>query len=253
MMREKRTPPQLAIGFHAIEAAIVSGKQIEKILIQRGLKGELFQKTMALVQEHQIPFQYVPVEKLQRITTKNHQGILAFLSPITFGSIEEIVSLAFEEGKNPLILLLDGLTDVRNVGAIARTAECLGATAVVMTEMGSAPINEDTIKTSAGALMHLPVCKTKMAVDTIHLLQSMGIHCIAATEKATLLPEECDMRVPLCIVMGNEEKGISKAALKAVQQGVRIPMTGITTSLNVSVAAGMLLYETVRQRRGSHE
>ena len=128
MMREKRTPPQLAIGFHAIEAAIIAGKQIEKILIQRGLKGELFQKTMALVQEHQIPFQYVPSEKLQRITTKNHQGILAFLSPITFGNLEEIVSLSFEKGKVPLVLLLDGLTDVRNVGAMARTAECLGAT-----------------------------------------------------------------------------------------------------------------------------
>jgi 23S rRNA (guanosine2251-2'-O)-methyltransferase len=253
MIREKRTPPQLAIGFHAIEAAILAGKQIEKIMIQRGLKGELFQKTMALIQENQVPFQYVPIEKLQRITTKNHQGIIAFQSPVTFGNIEEIVSATYEEGKTPLVLLLDGLTDVRNVGAIARTAECLGATAIVMTEMGSAPINEDTIKTSAGALMHLPVCKTKMAVDTIHLLQSMGIVCIAATEKATDYPENCDMKVPLCIVMGNEEKGISKAALKAVQQGVRIPMSGITTSLNVSVAAGMLLYEAMKQRRLNHE
>ncbi len=253
MIREKRTPPQLAIGFHAIEAAILAGKQIEKIMIQRGLKGELFQKTMALIQENQVPFQYVPIEKLQRITTKNHQGIIAFQSPVTFGNIEEIVSTTFENGKTPLVLLLDGLTDVRNVGAIARTAECLGATAIVMTEMGSAPINEDTIKTSAGALMHLPVCKTKMAVDTIHLLQSMGIVCIAATEKATDFPENCDMTVPLCIVMGNEEKGISKAALKAVKQGVRIPMTGITTSLNVSVAAGMLLYEAMKQRRLNHE
>ncbi len=243
----------LIIGFHAIEAAIESGKQVEKVLIQRGLKGELYQKTMGLIQENNIPFQYVPIEKLQRISTKNHQGIIGFLSPVTFGNLEEIVSQVFENGETPLLLLLDSLTDVRNVGAIARTAECMGAHAIILTESGSAPINEDAVKTSAGALMYLPVCKTKMAADAIFILQSMGVKCIAATEKGNVFPEQCNMTLPLCIVMGNEEKGLSRAALKAVEDLVNIPMTGKTTSLNVSVAAGMLIYEAAKQRRVGHE
>jgi 23S rRNA (guanosine2251-2'-O)-methyltransferase len=242
----------LIIGFHAIEAAIGSGKQVEKVLIQRGLKGELFQKTMAIIQENNIPYQYVPIEKLQRISTKNHQGIIGFLSPVTFGHLEEIVSQVFENGETPLLLLLDALTDVRNVGAIARSAECMGAHAIILTETGSAPINEDAVKTSAGALMYIPVCKTKMAADAIHILQSMGVKCIAATEKGNVFPENCDMTLPVCIVMGNEEKGLSRAALKSVDDLVNIPMIGKTTSLNVSVAAGMLIYEASQQRRKSH-
>lgn len=243
----------LIIGFHAIEAAINANKQVEKILIQRGLRGDLFQNTMVLIQENNIPFQYVPIEKLQRISSKNHQGIIGFLSPVTFGNLEEIVSQVFEKGETPLLLLLDGLTDVRNVGAIARSAECMGAHAIVLTESGSAPINEDAVKTSAGALMYIPVCKTKMAADAIHILQSMGVKCIAATEKGNTLPENCNMSLPLCIVMGNEEKGLSNAALKSVDALVNIPMQGKTTSLNVSVAAGMLIYEASKQRRANHE
>jgi 23S rRNA (guanosine2251-2'-O)-methyltransferase len=247
-MREERTKPLLALGFHAIEAAIISGKQIDKVMMTRGLQGELFQKTIKLLKEYQIPVQMVPLEKLNRISSKNHQGMIAFLSPITFGNLEEIISATFEKGEIPLILLLDGITDVRNLGAIARTAECLGAHAIVLPEQGSAPVNEDAVKTSAGALMYIPICKTKLGIDAVQLLQSMGIICVAASEKAEALPQTVNFNLPLCIILGGEEKGISNAIIRTADFLIRIPMIGKTTSLNVSVAAGMLLYEATRQR-----
>ena len=247
-MREERSKPLLALGFHAIEATITSGKQIDKVMLTRGLQGELYHKTLSLLKEHQIPLQYVPVEKLNRISTKNHQGMIAFISPISFGNLEELVSTTFEKGQTPLLLLLDGVTDVRNLGAIARTAECMGAHGLILPESGSAPVNEDAVKTSAGALMHLPICKTKLGIDAVQLLQSMGVMCIAASEKAEITPQSIDLTKPLCIIMGGEEKGISNAILRSADYLIRIPMNGITTSLNVSVAAGMLLFETARQR-----
>jgi 23S rRNA (guanosine2251-2'-O)-methyltransferase len=247
-MRETKSKPLLAIGFHAIEAAIAAGKQIDKVMLTKGLQGELYQNTTKILRAHSIPMQFVPIEKLNRISNKNHQGMIAFLSPIAFGDLEEIVSAAFEKGEIPLILLLDGVTDVRNLGAIARTAECMGAHAIVIPETGSAPVNEDAVKTSAGALMHLPICKTKTGLDAVQLLQSMGVTCIAASEKAELAPQLVALNRPICIVMGGEEKGISNNILRCADYLVRIPMTGITSSLNVSVAAGMLLFETTRQR-----
>jgi 23S rRNA (guanosine2251-2'-O)-methyltransferase len=247
-MREERSKPLLALGFHAIEAAIASGKQIDKVMLTRGLQGELYQKTITLIKEHQVPLQFVPIEKLNRISNKNHQGIIAFISPITFGNLEELVSSTYEKGEVPLFLLLDGVTDVRNLGAIARTAECMGAHGIIIPESGSAPVNEDAVKTSAGALMHIPICKTRLGIDALQMLQSMGVMCIAASEKAEITPSSIDLTKPLCIVMGGEEKGISNAILRSADYLIRIPMNGITTSLNVSVAAGMLLFETARQR-----
>jgi 23S rRNA (guanosine2251-2'-O)-methyltransferase len=247
-MRETKSKPLLALGFHAIEAAIAAGKQIDKVMLTKGLQGELYQNTTKMLKLHQIPMQFVPIEKLNRISNKNHQGIIAFLSPITFGNLEEIISATFEKGESPLILLLDGVTDVRNLGAIARTAECMGAHAIVLPESGSAPVNEDAVKTSAGALMHLPICKTKTALDAVQLLQSMGVTCVAASEKAELTPQAIQFNQPICIIMGGEEKGISNNVIRTADHLIRIPMTGITTSLNVSVAAGMLLFETTRQR-----
>ena len=247
-MREQKSKPLLAIGFHAIEAALIAGKQIDKVMLTKGLHGELYHNTTKLLKEHQIPLQFVAIEKLNRISNKNHQGMIAFLSPISFGNLEEIVSITFERGEIPLILLLDGVTDVRNLGAIARSAECMGAHAIVIPESGSAPVNEDAVKTSAGALMHLPICKTKTGLDAVQLLQSMGITCIAASEKAEQTPQSIDLKHPVCFVMGGEEKGISNNILRTADHLIRIPMKGITTSLNVSVAAGMLLFETMRQR-----
>ncbi|MDP4210731.1 MAG: 23S rRNA (guanosine(2251)-2'-O)-methyltransferase RlmB [Bacteroidota bacterium] len=237
-------------GIRAILEAIRSGKEIDKVLVRKGLSGELFQELLTEMRESKILFQQVPNEKLDRVTRKNHQGVIAFISPITYQNIEEIVPALYEKGKVPFILVLDSLTDVRNIGAIARTAECAGVDAIIVPEKGSAQINGDAIKTSAGALHYIPVCRVKSLNSTVRFLKESGIRTIAATEKASDTYFNVDMKEPLALIMGAEDTGISLELLRSADHLVRIPISGHIESLNVSAAASVLIYEAVKQRLG---
>lgn len=235
-------------GIRAVIEAIKSGKEIEKVLIKKGLRGELFGELFSLVKELRIPFQYVPIEKIDRVTRKNHQGIVAYTSPIEYKNIEEILPSLFEQGKTPLFLILDQVSDVRNFGAIARTAECAGVDAIIIPTKGSAQVNSDAIKTSAGALHKIPVCRTESLKDTIKFIKESGVQIIAATEKSDDLYYQADYTLPTAIIMGSEEKGVYIEFLKLADQNVKIPILGEIESLNVSVAAAIITYEAVRQR-----
>lgn len=244
IMQEK----DFIFGIRAVIEAIKSGKQIDKLLIKAGLKGELFFELMELVKSLQIPFQYVPNERINRVTMKNHQGVLAFISPIEFQNIENILPALFESGKNPFIVILDKVTDVRNFGAITRTAECANVDVVIIPEKGSAQISADAVKTSAGALLKIPVCRVKNLGQTIKYLQQSGIQIVAATEKADNFYYQIDFTIPTAILMGAEDKGVDMEYLKVADQMVKIPIIGEIESLNVSVAASILIYEAVKQR-----
>ena len=238
----------MIFGIRAVIEAINSGKEIDKVLLQKGERGDLFKEAFDLIRQHEIPFQYVPVEKLNRITRKNHQGVIAFVSPVTFYDLENYLPTLFEEGKNPVILVLDQVTDVRNFGAIVRTAECAGVDAVLVPDKGAARINADAVKTSAGALHLVPVCRTKDLKKSILYLQQSGLKIIAATEKSSENYIKTDYSGPVAIVMGSEEFGIDRQILDMADDRVQIPILGKIQSLNVSVAAGLLVYEVVRQR-----
>lgn len=235
-------------GIRATIEAIRSGKEINKVLIRKGLKGELFHELYEEVKEHQIPFQIVPAERFNKISNKNHQGVITLVSPITYYQLEDILPGIFESGKIPFLLMLDKVNDVRNFGAIARTAECSGVDAIIISAKGSASINADAVKTSAGALHHIPVCREKDLKKTIHLLQESGIVVMAATEKAEDLYFKKDLTVPLAVMMGSEEKGIAWDYLRLTDGSLSIPINGNIESLNVSAATAILCYEVVRQR-----
>lgn len=238
-------------GTRAVIEAINNKRFIEKILIKKGLKNELFHELQLLIKENNISVQYVPIEKINRITRKNHQGVLAFISPIEYSDIEILLPGIFEKGKDPLILIIDQITDVRNFGAIARSAECAGVDAIIIPEKGMARIGADAVKTSAGALHYIPVCKTRNQVKTIQFLINSGIHIFAATEKADKIYTESNMKIPLAIVMGSEDTGISREILNLTHEQVKIPILGKIESLNVSVSAALMIYEAVRQRNYS--
>jgi 23S rRNA (guanosine2251-2'-O)-methyltransferase len=250
MYREKKKENEsgLTFGTHPVIEAIRSGKEIEKILIQQGLRSENYHELMQLVKEKKIPFQFVPAEKLNRVTARNHQGIIAFVSPVEFQHAEDIVPMLYEMGKQPLLLILDRVTDVRNFGAIVRTAECAGVDAIIIPARGSAQINADAVKTSAGALFRVPVCRSHNLKSTIDFLKDSGIKIIACTEKARENYFTPDFTEPVAVMMGSEEDGISGEYLKKADQSVLIPMKGDIASLNVSVAAGIILFEAARQR-----
>jgi len=235
-------------GIRPVIEAIESGKTIDKIFIQNSLHGSLFIELKKLLTKHNLHINYAPIEKLNRLTRKNHQGVIAFLSDIPFYKIDNVLPQIFEEGKTPLILMLDRLTDVRNFGAIARSAECTGVNAIIIPERGSAPVSSDAIKSSAGAIYNIKICKEKNLAHVVDFLQQSGISVISATEKAEKLAYSIDLSVPLCIVMGNEETGISKEVLHHSDHKIKLPILGKTGSLNVSVACGAILYEAVRQR-----
>ena len=235
-------------GMRPVIEAINANKDIERIFIQNGLKSELFRELMILLKQNNIQYQYVPIAKLNRITRKNHQGIVAYISPITYDDIEQIIPGLFENGIDPLILIMDKITDVRNFGAIARTAECAGVDAIIVPAKGSALITADSIKTSAGALHKIPVCRTKNLYDTVDYLLDYGLQLVSATEKAEKYIYDVDFKIPTVIVMGNEEKGVTREILNKSTEKVKIPMIGEIASLNVSVAAGIITYEAVRQR-----
>lgn len=246
MMMKKET---LIFGIRPVLEAISAGKEIDKVLLQKGLRGDLFQELFGLVRELNIPLQIVPIDRLNRITRKNHQGVIALISQISYHKLEQVMPGVYERGKTPLVLLLDHLTDVRNFGAIARTAECSGVDAIVIPSKGAAAINEDAMKTSAGALNIIPVCRVDRLDDAVSFLKESGLKVVAATEKAVLDYDEEDLAVPLAIVLGSEEHGVSTDILKSSDTLVRIPQKGDIGSLNVSVAAGVLLFETLRQRK----
>lgn len=247
-MQHEQNENDMIFGIRATIEAIRAGKEINKIIIQKGLQGDLFRefKSEMAGMEHLV--QLVPIEKLNRITRKNHQGVISFVSPVTYYSIEEIVPKIFEEGKNPLLLILDRVTDVRNFGAICRSAECLGVDAVVIPSRGSAAINADAVKTSAGALHTLPVCRENNLKQTIDYLLESGIQVVGCTEKGSVDAEKCDLTGPTAIIMGSEDEGISPEYLKRCNARIKIPMIGKIESLNVAVASGIVLYETLRQR-----
>lgn len=245
--REKQQD-DLIFGIRAVMEAIHSGKEIERVLIKSGLTGDLYKEFFDLVRQHQVPFQFVPLEKLNRVTHKNHQGVLAFVSPIVFHKMEDLLPSLFEEGKTPLILVLDQVSDVRNFGAIVRSAECAGVDAVIVPEQGAAKINADAVKTSAGALHLVPLCRVKNIVDAVMYLQQSGLRVVAATEKASNVYTATELTGPLAVVMGAEDKGIDRRILSLADYRVKIPILGKIESLNVSVAAALLVYEVVRQR-----
>ncbi|WMJ72474.1 23S rRNA (guanosine(2251)-2'-O)-methyltransferase RlmB [Cytophagaceae bacterium ABcell3] len=238
----------IVFGIRPVIEAIHSGREIDKIFVQKDQNSLLTNELIALAQEHGIPIARVPLEKLNKITRKVHQGVICYLSAIHYASLDNVISEAWNQGKEPLLLILDRITDVRNFGAITRTAECMGVNGIVIPSRGAAQINSDALKTSAGALNFIPVCREENLKNTLTYLKDSGIQIIACTEKAEDLPASVDMKGPVAIVMGSEEDGISPEYLKKADKKVRIPMTGKVGSLNVSVAAGMILYEVVRQR-----
>ncbi|UOE46372.1 23S rRNA (guanosine(2251)-2'-O)-methyltransferase RlmB [Mucilaginibacter sp. SMC90] len=246
--RPQRESNQMVFGIRAVVEAIRSGKEIEALFIQRGISGSLIHELKELMNEYQIVAQQVPVEKLNRITQKNHQGVIAVISPIVYQKIENIIPEVFERGETPLILVLDSITDVRNMGAIARTAECAGVHAIVIPAKGSAQINPDAIKTSAGALYKIPVCRHDNFMQTVRFLQESGLQLVCCTEKTQDNIYNPDYTVPTAIVMGSEEDGIRNEIIRISDHLAKIPMFGEIESLNVSVSTGIILYEAIRQR-----
>ncbi|NRD24774.1 23S rRNA (guanosine(2251)-2'-O)-methyltransferase RlmB [Winogradskyella litoriviva] len=235
-------------GIRAIIEAVKSGKTIDKVFMQKGLHGDLFKELESIIRSESINSSYVPVEKLNRLTRGNHQGAVAQISPIAFHDIDDLVSSVLESDKTPLFLLLDHLSDVRNFGAIVRTAECTGVNGIIIQKKGGAPINGDTIKTSAGAIFKIPICKVDHIKDAVFHMQSSGIRVIAATEKAENYLYDVSFKEPCAIIMGSEGRGINPSVLKVVDDQAKLPILGEIESLNVSVACGAFLYEAVRQR-----
>ena len=239
---------EMIFGVRAVKEALDAGKEIDKILIKRDMQSDLSRELFAALRGRMIPVQRVPVERIDRITRKNHQGVVAFVSPITYQLTEDIVPFLFEQGKSPLLLMLDGITDVRNFGAIARTCECAGVDAIIIPAKNSVTVNADAVKTSAGALMTLPVCKEQSLTATIKFLKDSGFRILAATEKGDYDYSKANYTDPTCIIMGAEDTGVPYEHLKYCDEWVRIPLMGKIESLNVSVAAGILIYEAVKQR-----
>ncbi|MFS4493618.1 23S rRNA (guanosine(2251)-2'-O)-methyltransferase RlmB [Maribacter sp. 2308TA10-17] len=235
-------------GIRAVLEAINSEESIDKIFIQRGLKSDLSQELESAVRKNQINISYVPIEKLNRLTKNNHQGVVANISPISFHQLEELVETVLESKKLPLFLLLDQLSDVRNFGAIIRTAECTGVDGIIIQKKGAAPVTSDTVKTSAGAAFKVPIAKVDHIKDAVFYLQASGIQVISATEKTENTIYDVSFNAPIAIVMGSEDRGISPSILKASDQMAKLPLLGEIQSLNVSVACAVFLYEAVRQR-----
>lgn len=239
----------IIFGIHPVQEAVRSGKQIDRILIKQGFRNEMIPGLFPLLRDQKVPFQYVPVEKLNRLTTKNHQGIIALVSELEYTDLEKLIPILFEQGKIPSVAVLDGITDVRNMGAIARSAECAGFDALVIPSKGSAQINSEAIKSSAGALSIIPVCRVANLPDAVKFLRDCGLQIIAATEKAEKDLYSADFRQPVALIMGAEDAGIDPKLLKLADMLIKIPMFGKIQSLNVSAAATVLFYESVRQRK----
>ena len=238
----------MIFGTRAVMEAIKAGREIEKIFIQAGLNNDLTKELITIAKENEVPLSFTPQQKLNKLSTKNHQGVICLLSAVKYAVLEDLIDHAYANGKEPFFLMLDRITDVRNFGAIARTAECAGLTGIIIPGKGNAPITGDAMKTSAGALSHLPVCRVNDFKKTIQTLKENGIQVLACTEKAATAIYEVDLKTPVALIMGSEEDGISPMLLKEADQLVKIPMYGNIASLNVSVSAGIVLYEVIRQK-----
>lgn len=241
----------LIFGMRAVIEAIDADKAIDKILLQKGLSNDLFNQLRQALKGKDIPYQFVPPEKLRRIVgdnEKNHQGVVAYLAEVIYHETEELLTKVFEKGKMPLVLILDRITDVRNFGAIARSAECAGVNFIIIPSRGAAQINADAVKTSAGALHRIAVCREENLKNTIEFLKESGLQIVACHEKTDTNVYEADFKKPTAIIMGSEENGISGEYLKRSDVQVKIPMSGSIASLNVSVATGIVLFEVVKQR-----
>lgn len=237
----------LIYGIRPVIEAIKAGKEVDKLFIQNGLKGELIPELRKLINEFQIPFQYVPIEKLNRMVKANHQGIACYISEIAYQPIESLLMSVFEKGETPLFIILDRITDVRNMGAIARSAACAGAHAIIIPDRGGAPVNADAVKTSAGALNIIPVHKSHNIKTTIEYLKESGLKIVSVSEKGKKDYFNSQLTGPLALIMGSEEDGVSGEYLNRSDEVIKIPMKGEISSLNVSVAAGIILFEVVRQ------
>lgn len=240
----------LIYGTRAVMEAIRAGKQIEKILVQTGLNNDLIRELASVARERNLPITYVPLEKLNRLysNSKNHQGVICVLSAITYASLNDLIDFAYSEGREPFFIILDRITDVRNFGAIARTAECAGVEGIIIGDKGNAPITGDAMKTSAGALNHLPVCREPDLKKTLKFLRDNGIMIVSCTEKAEKSIYDVKFDRPVALILGSEEDGISDVLLRESDELVKIPMKGKIESLNVSVSAGIAVYEVVRQK-----
>ena len=235
-------------GIRSVIEALKSGQHLERVFIQKNLKGDLYKELMLELHHGTTPISMVPIERINKFTRKNHQGVVALISPIQYHSLHHLVPELFEKGENPLIVLLDEITDVRNFGAIARTAECLGVHGMVIPIKGGAQVNEDAVKTSAGAFHYLPVCREKSLQEAAQFLLESGFSLIACSEKTDKYLSEMDFTGPTVLIMGSEERGISEELMNLAHGIAKINMTGKIESLNVSVATGMALYEIQRQR-----
>lgn len=247
-MSEDKTESEI-FGIRPIIEGIKSGVTFDRVFIQKGLSGDLISELKDLIKKHEIESKTVPVEKLNRLTRKTHQGVFAFISPVEFISLEDLISQTTESGANPLYVILDQITDVRNFGAIVRTAECTGVNGIIIPKQGSAPVSSDAMKTATGAIFNVPICKVDNLKDTVYYMQSEGIQVVAATEKSNDFIYDVDMSGATAIVVGNEQKGITLGMQKIADRKAKLPILGEIKSLNVSVACGAVLYEAVRQRR----
>ena len=236
-------------GIRTVIEALKSGQHLERVFIQKNLKGDLYKELMLELHQSITPISKVPSERINKFTKKNHQGVVALISPVQYHNLEHLIPELHEQGKNPLILLLDEITDIRNFGAIARTAECLGVHGMVIPSRGGAQINEDAVKTSAGAFNYLPVCREKNLLDAVRYLQESGINVISCSEKTDNTLNQINFTLPTAIIMGSEERGISDELIDLSNDVAKIEMAGQIESLNVGVAAGMALYEVQRQRK----
>lgn len=245
--RPKKDSGDYIFGVRAVIEAVKAGRELNKILIQKGMQKELFMELKDALKGENHNLQFVPIEKINAITDKNHQGVVAYVSPITYHDAKEIVEEMLEQGKRPFVLALDRLTDVRNFGAIARTAECQGVDAIIIPSKGSVTVTPDAIKTSAGALNRIKVCKTDDLKDTLFYIQQCGVRLVACTEKSSVPLYETNLRGSVAVIMGSEKDGVSPDLINMADISCKIPMRGEIASLNVSVAAGMVLYEKLRQ------
>jgi 23S rRNA (guanosine2251-2'-O)-methyltransferase len=245
--QRKKTSENLVFGVHSVIEAVKSGKAINRIWIQKNMNKDLFLELKKELNGKEYALQFVPIEKINSLVQGNHQGVVADISPVEYGQIEPFVEELLEKNEKPFILVLDRITDVRNFGAIARTAACQGVDAILIPDKGSALITPDAIKTSAGALHHLPVCKTKSLKDSLFYLQQCGLRVVACTEKGAIPLYETNLRGSVAVILGSEENGITQDLINLADVRAKIPMFGDISSLNVGVAAGMVLYEKTRQ------
>ena len=238
----------IVFGTRPVLEAINSGKTLEKLFIQKNLKKEILEKIKSKLSNKKINISYVPKEKLNRITKKNHQGIICYISPISYQPIEEIIQRVFEKGKDPFVIILDRITDTRNFGAISRVADASGVDAIIIPEKESAIITSDSIKTSAGAINYIPICKVKSLRSTANFLKESGLKLVSCTEKGDKKFYDADLTSPCCIILGSEKDGISNSLIDISDERLNIPMKGNVESLNVSSSASVILFEVVRQR-----